>query len=79
MTFTWSCQFVHGFLRDVGHKAYDGEDDKSSKHAGARVDAAYYDCIPKEKTSVREEKSIIVCASSTKEDSTTLWISCSYL
>lgn len=78
MTFTWCCQFVHGFLRDVGHKAYDGEDDKSSKHAGARVDAAYYDCIP-EKTSVREEKSIIVCASSTKEDSTTLWISCSYL
>lgn len=33
----------------MGHEAYNGEDYKASKHAGAGVDAAHYDRVPEEK------------------------------
>lgn len=33
----------------MGHEAYDGKDDKAGKHAGAGVDAAHDDGVPKER------------------------------
>lgn len=33
----------------MGHEAHNGEDDKSCKHAGARIDAADNDGVPAER------------------------------
>lgn len=47
----------------MGHEAYNGEDDKASKHAGAGVDAAHDDGVPEEEgtqwtVTMKEEKEI---------------------
>lgn len=48
-SFTRCCQLLDGLLGDMGHEAYDGKDDKAGKHAGAGVDAAHDDGVPKER------------------------------
>lgn len=58
--YTWGCQFLHRFLCNVRHEAYNWEDDKSGKHAGAGVDAAHNNRVPEEmapKEDVRRQKS----------------------
>lgn len=46
---TWSCHVGDVFLCHVSHEADDGEDDKTSKHAGARVYATHDDRVSEER------------------------------
>lgn len=72
---TWCRQLLHRFLGDIGHEAYNGEDDEAGKHAGAGVDAAHYDGVPEKERDKQFElntTNISMCTQS-------LWPHVSYL